>query len=65
MIGLNIAYYRELVDYSQEQLADKLSIDQSHLSRIENARVGISLDMLFRIADALGIEPHKLLLFRD
>ena len=65
IIGLNIAYYREWVDFSQEQLADKLGVDQSHLSRIENARIGISLDMLFRVADALEIEPYQLLKFRD
>ncbi len=64
-LGLNIAYYRNMVEMTQEQLGDKLGIEQSHVSRIERAYVGISFDMLFEIADALGVEPYKLLQFRD
>ena len=48
---------------SQEQLAEKVGIGSKHLSRIETARVGVSLDMLFNIADALGVDAYKLLMF--
>lgn len=64
-IGLNIAYYRRLADISQDVLGEKLKIEQTHVSKIENARVGISLDMLFDIAMVLDVEPYKLLQFRD
>ena len=47
---------------SQEQLAEKVGIGSKHLSRIETARVGVSLDMLFNIADALGVDAYKLLM---
>ncbi|MBS5704233.1 MAG: helix-turn-helix transcriptional regulator [Butyricicoccus pullicaecorum] len=65
ILGLNIAYYRKYAHYSQTQLAAKLEIEQPHLSHIENASVGISMDLLFRIADALEVEPYQLLKFRE
>ncbi len=64
-IGLNIAYYRRLKNLTQEKLAELVDIDQTHMSKIERATIGISLDLLFRMADALEIEAYKLLIFRD
>lgn len=65
MVGLNIAYYRKLKNLTQEALAEAMDIDQTHLSKIERAAVGISLDNLFKIADILEIDVHKLLIFKD
>ena len=62
-LGLNIKHYRFKSNYTQEQLAEKVGIGSKHLSRIETARVGVSLDMLFNIADALGVDAYKLLMF--
>lgn len=63
--GLNVAYYRKDRRFTQEGLAEAVGVDRSTIAKIENASVGASLDMLFNIADALGIEPYKLLDFRD
>ncbi|MGN1007948.1 MAG: helix-turn-helix domain-containing protein [Butyricicoccus sp.] len=65
VLGLNIAYYRRYAHYSQTELAGKVGIEQPHLSKIENASVGISIDLLFRIADALEVEPYLLLKVRN
>lgn len=65
MVGLNIAYYRKLKNLTQEALAEAMDIDQTHLSKIERAAVGISLDNLFKIADILEIDVYKLLVFKD
>lgn len=64
-IGLNIAYYRKLKGYTQDQLADKLEIEQPHISRIETASIGFSFDLFFAIADALEVPPKDLLDFRE
>ena len=64
-MGMNIAYYRRMQNLTQEALGAKLSIDQTHMSKIEMASVGISLDMLFAIAEALNVQPNKFLEFRD
>lgn len=66
-LGLNISYYRKLQGYTQEEFAEIVSISRSHLSAIEAPNVihPISLEMLFNIANALKIDPYKLLEFRD
>ncbi len=53
-IGENIAYYRELVGFTQQEMADVVGITQCHIARIETAQSGMSLDILFAIAAALG-----------
>lgn len=60
-----IGYYRKRRGFSQEQLAERLGISRQHLAAIEapNMDRGVSLDLLFRIADSLEIEPYLLLKF--
>lgn len=65
MLGLNIAFYRGKKQWGQEQLCDLIGIEQSHLSKIENGRVGISLDLLFAIAEAVNVESSRLLEIRE
>lgn len=64
LLGLNIAYYRKLNGYTQEQLAEKLDVDRTTVSKIELATSGVSLDVVFDIADLFGIPVEKLFLFR-
>ena len=40
-------------------------IEPNHMSNIELAKAGASLDVVFRLADALEIPVHKLFEFRD
>lgn len=64
-LGLNISFYRKSRGYTQMELAEKIDIDRSHMSAIELATVGASLDVLFRICDALEITPKELFDFRS
>lgn len=66
-VGLNIAYYRKLAGYTQEELADECNLSRTYISTIEapNMITTISLEALFTLADALSIEPYKLLEFRE
>jgi ribosome-binding protein aMBF1 (putative translation factor) len=52
--AVQIANERERAGLSQKDLALKLKTTQSVISRIENGKQNISLDMLQKIADALG-----------
>lgn len=63
-LGLNIAYYRKSKGLSQIQLAEKINISRTHMSRIETADCAVSLDVVFNICDVLGITPNKLFDFR-
>ena len=62
---LNISYYRRKRKFTQEQLAEMVGIEPNHMSNIELAKVGASLDVVFDIADALDVPVHRLFEFRD
>lgn len=66
-MGLLIAYYRKLNGYTQEELAELLEISPGYLSQVEaqSRMQPISLELLFRIADVLKIEPYRLLHFNE
>lgn len=66
-LGLNISYYRKRKGIIQEKLAEMIGVSRSHLSAIEAPNIikAFSIQLLFDIANALEIEPYKLLMFRD
>lgn len=64
-LGLNISYYRKRAGLSQLQLAEKINISRTHMSRIETAECSVSLDVIFNICDSLGITPCQLFDFRE
>lgn len=60
ILGENIAFYRKRRGLTQEQLGAMADTTRVHLSRIENADCAVSLDTVFAIANALGVEPYRL-----
>ena len=64
-LGQNISFYRKRRGLTQLQLCEMAEISRNHLSRIENADCAVSLDTVFAIADALGVEPYKLFQEKD
>lgn len=65
LLGLNVSYYRRRCGLTQEQLAEMVNIDRTHVGNLELARAGTSLDVVFRISDALEVPVHKLFEFRN
>lgn len=66
-LGMNIAYFRKKKGLTQEQLAEKAGISRSHLSSIEAPNIvkPMSIELLFKIARVLDIQPYMLLKFRE
>ena len=64
-LGENIAFYRKRRGLTQMQLCEQVEISRNHLSHIENADCAVSLDTIFALADALGVEPYKLFQKKD
>ena len=62
-LGITISALRKLRGMSQEQLAEKVGISRGFLSVIEapNMIQSLSLEILFNIADALGVRAGDLL----
>lgn len=66
-LGLKISYYRRLRGLNQEELAEKIGNSAGYVDMIEAPAVckGVSLRTLFDIADALEIDPCKLLILDE
>lgn len=62
-LGLAIASLRKMKGLSQDALAAKAGISRSHLSAIEAPNIirAFSVEVLYNLADALGIRPGELL----
>ena len=62
--GLNVVYYRKKNKMTQLQLAELVDVDRSHISAIELGNVGVSMDVIFRLCEVLGVTPKELFDFR-
>ncbi len=56
----NIKYLRSLRGISQQGLADKVGIDRSTVSRIENNEIETTIDNAIKIAEALDVSLYEL-----
>ena len=61
VLGANVKYYRYLIGYTQEQLAEKTDLSPRYISDIENSQGNVSVDTLEIIASSLKIEPYILI----
>ncbi len=53
-IGSNIRFLRAACQLSQQELAKRIGISQTHLSNIERSHVNINLKLLLSIANTVG-----------
>ena len=65
VLGTNVKYYRFLIGYTQEQLAEKAYISPRYISDIENGKGNIPLDTLENIAKCLKIEAYLLIKYQE
>ncbi len=66
-IGLRIAFYRKQRHLTQKKLAEKANLSTSYLSKIESSGTDVTFSLLslYQIADALELEPYRLLMPLD
>ncbi|MBI4371011.1 MAG: helix-turn-helix transcriptional regulator [Elusimicrobia bacterium] len=55
LIGRRVKTEREARHFTQQELAEAAAVDTAHLSRIENGKTAPSINMVKRLADALGV----------
>lgn len=60
--GLKVQYYRKLQGLTQEAFAEKIGRSWSFVAKIESPTrtFGVSMETLFKIADALNVPVSKL-----
>lgn len=61
VLGANVKYYRFLIGYTQEQLAEKCDLSPRYISDIENYKGNIPIDTLSTIAKVLKVESYLLI----
>ncbi len=62
IIGTNIRGFRKRLKYTQENLAEHANLHPTFVGDIERANANISIETLKKLAKALKVEPHVLLL---
>ncbi len=61
MLGNEIRKARESAKMTQERLSVLAKIDRSYISQLENDKKSPTVDVLFRICDALNVKPSSIL----
>jgi transcriptional regulator with XRE-family HTH domain len=61
MLGHELRKAREAADLTQEQLSYTALIDRTYISQLENNKKSPTVDVLFRLCDALGVSASSLL----
>ena len=64
-IGTKIKKIRELKNYTQEYMADKLNVSQSTYSRFEKDDSDITISQLERISEILEVKVEELINFNE
>jgi len=62
LLGLNVRKYRKLRGMTQEQLGLETEMERSYVSDLERGTRNPSVRAVERLARALEIEPHQLLM---
>lgn len=65
VFGINVRRYREAAGMSQEKLAGESNLHRTYISDVERFQRSISLTNIQKIANALGVDPYKLLMEED
>jgi len=65
VIGQKIKTFREMRNYTQDYMAEKLGISQVNYSNIEKGITTLGVDRLFEIANVLGVTVNTILDFDD
>lgn len=63
--GIRVKFERIKRNWSQEKLAEEADIGRTTITNLERNTSSPTLDMVEKIAKALGYEPYELLIFKD
>ncbi|TAL00377.1 MAG: XRE family transcriptional regulator [Rhodospirillaceae bacterium] len=61
ILASNLRRLRREKKWTQEEFAHRAGIARDYLSKLENSRKEAGLDILPKLADALGVTPAELL----
>ena len=62
---MRIRKAREDLGYTREQIAEKLEVSVSYMAEVERGRTGISVKMLVKICEVLGLSADYVLFGKE
>lgn len=65
LLAANLRYVRLERALSQEALGHAAGLDRTYISGIERGKRNVGVDNIHRLAEALNIAPHELLMSRQ
>jgi len=60
IIGKNLAFLRDKMELTQEEVANYLGVNRVEVSYFENGQRPVSMDHLLRLGDLYGVETEDL-----
>jgi transcriptional regulator with XRE-family HTH domain len=64
ILAHNVRRLRKKLEVSQEELAHRAKVHRTYMGSIERSEQNISIDNIEKIARALDVAPHELLVDR-
>lgn len=61
MLGNELRAAREAANLTQEKLAFEAGLDRTYVSQLENDKKSPTLEVLFRICEAIGVKASDLI----
>jgi transcriptional regulator with XRE-family HTH domain len=65
IVGRRVRELRKMQSLSQRELAHRLNVPRTYLSKVETCKVLPTIGTLYRLAEALSVEVHHMLLTRE
>jgi transcriptional regulator with XRE-family HTH domain len=62
LLAKNVRRYRHALGLSQEELAHRAKLHRTYLGMIERCERNLSVDNIEKLARALEVKPHQLLM---
>jgi transcriptional regulator with XRE-family HTH domain len=64
ILAKNVRIVRHKLGITQEELADRAKLHRTYVGMIERSERNLSVDNIEKLARALDVEPHQLLIDR-
>jgi transcriptional regulator with XRE-family HTH domain len=61
MLGNELRRARERADMTQEALSFEAGVDRTYISQLEHDKKSPTVDVLFRLCDAMGVRASQLI----
>lgn len=63
ILAMNLRFYRHKLNLTQKEFYEKYNLNFKYMSRVESAKVNVTIETVEKVADILEISPVELLTY--